>query len=151
MARCRVGDAWEETAVDAVQAGDVLLVRAGEVEPADGALLSEHAAIDASTVTGESLPVDAAQGETVRSGTVNAGAPFELLATRGARDQLLRGLGQLVALIMGWVNADKYNIRKIMPLYTAAFIGSIIFGAMAGVTAPRDAIIINPQGQVIQP
>jgi cation transport ATPase len=38
VARRRVGDAWEETAVDAVEAGDVLLVRAGEVVPADGAL-----------------------------------------------------------------------------------------------------------------
>jgi heavy metal translocating P-type ATPase len=96
VARRRVGDGWEETAVDAVEAGDVLLVRAGEVVPADGALLSERATIDASTVTGEPLPVETAQGETVRSGTVNAGAPFEVRATRGARDSSYAALVKLV-------------------------------------------------------
>src|SRR5215470_8901063 len=62
IARRRVGDGWEEVAVDAVVAGDVLLVRAGELVPADGALLSERAEIDASTVTGEPLPVETAHG-----------------------------------------------------------------------------------------
>ena len=96
VARRRVGDGWEEIAVDAVGAGDVLLVRVGEVVPADGALLSERAAIDASTVTGEPLPIEAARGATVRSGTVNAGAPFELRATRGARDSSYAALVKLV-------------------------------------------------------
>jgi cation transport ATPase len=95
-ARRRVADGWEEIAVDAVAAGDVLLVRAGEVVPADGKLVSERAAIDASTVTGEPLPVDAARGEMVRSGTVNAGAPFELRATRGAADSSYAALVKLV-------------------------------------------------------
>jgi heavy metal translocating P-type ATPase len=95
-ARRRVADGWEEIAVDAVEAGDVLLVRAGEVVPADGTLASERAAIDASTLTGEPLPVDATQGATVRSGTVNAGAPFELRATRGAADSSYAALVGLV-------------------------------------------------------
>jgi heavy metal translocating P-type ATPase len=96
VARRRVGERWEETAVDAVEAGDVLLVRSGEIVPADGALLSERAVIDASTVTGEPLPVDTAQGDTVRSGTVNAGAPVELRATRGARESSYAALVKLV-------------------------------------------------------
>jgi heavy metal translocating P-type ATPase len=95
-ARRRVGDAWEEIAVDGVEVGDVLLVRAGEVVPADGALLSDRAAVDASTVTGEPLPVETRRGETVRSGTVNAGAPFEMRATRGARDSSYAALVELV-------------------------------------------------------
>jgi heavy metal translocating P-type ATPase len=95
-ARRRVGDQWEEIAVDAVEAGDVLLVRAGEVVPADSTLVSERAAIDASAVTGEPLPVDTPQGATVRSGTVNAGAPFELRATRAAADSSYAALVRLV-------------------------------------------------------
>src|SRR5262245_32388188 len=66
IARRRAGDQWEEIAVDAVKAGDVLLVRAGEVVPADGTLVSDRAAIDASAVTGESLPVDTPRGATIR-------------------------------------------------------------------------------------
>jgi len=96
VARRRVDDRWDEVAVDAVDGGDVLLVRAGEIVPADGTLLSERAAIDASTVTGEPLPVDAARGVTVRSGTVNAGAPFEMRATRGARESSYAALVKLV-------------------------------------------------------
>jgi P-type E1-E2 ATPase len=96
VARRRVGDGWDQIAVDTVEAGDVLLVRVGEVVPADGTLLSERAAIDESAVTGEPLPVDAAQGASVRSGTVNAGAPFELRATRGAADSSYAALVGLV-------------------------------------------------------
>jgi heavy metal translocating P-type ATPase len=96
VARHRVGDQWEEIAVDAVEAGDVLLVRTGEVVPADGTLVSERAAIDASAVTGEPLPVDTPRGATVRSGTVNAGVPFELRATRGAADSSYAALVKLV-------------------------------------------------------
>ncbi len=57
-------------------------------------------------------------------------------------------LGVLVALVMGWVNADRYNVRKILPIYTAAFAGAFLFGVLAGVTAPKDVIIIN---QPVQP
>jgi heavy metal translocating P-type ATPase len=96
VARRRSGDRWEEIAVDVVATGDVLLVRAGEVVPADGTLVSERATIDASTVTGEPLPVDARRGATVRSGTVNAGVPFELRATRGAADSSYAALVTLV-------------------------------------------------------
>ncbi len=96
LARRRVGDTWEEVDVDAVQPGDVLLVRAGEVVPADGTLVSERASIDASAVTGESLPVATEHGSAVRSGTVNAGAPFELRATRAAAESSYAALVQLV-------------------------------------------------------
>jgi heavy metal translocating P-type ATPase len=96
IARRRVGDQWHEVDVDAVVAGDVLLVRAGEIVPADGTLVSERAAIDASAVTGEALPISTSQGSTVRSGTVNAGAPFELRATRGAAESSYAALVRLV-------------------------------------------------------
>jgi heavy metal translocating P-type ATPase len=95
-ARRREGDRWEEIPVDAVAIGDVLLVRTGEVVPADGTLVSERAAIDASAVTGEPLPVDTQRGASVRSGTVNAGAPFELLATRAASESSYAALVELV-------------------------------------------------------
>jgi heavy metal translocating P-type ATPase len=95
-ARRRIAGRWEEVSVDAIRPGDVLLVRAGEVVPADGTLLSRRAAIDASAVTGEPLPVDAEHGSTVRSGTVNAGVPFELRATRGAAESSYAALVKLV-------------------------------------------------------
>ena len=59
----------------------------------------------------------------------------------------LCGLGSLVALVMGWVNADTYNIRKILPIYPAAFVGAFFFGVFAGVNAPENVIVIQQPRQ----
>ncbi len=55
-ARRRTDDAWEEIPAEEVEVGDVLLVRAGEVIPTDGALASEHATIDESSAHGRAAP-----------------------------------------------------------------------------------------------
>jgi heavy metal translocating P-type ATPase len=96
VAHRRHGDGWEEVEIAAVVPGDVVLVRAGEVVPVDGTLESTRASIDASAVTGESLPVAQRRGESVRSGTANAGGPFELRATRAAADSSYAALVRLV-------------------------------------------------------
>lgn len=57
-------------------------------------------------------------------------------------------VGPLIALVTGWINADKWNVRKIMPIFTAAFVGGIIFGVLGGVTAPKNVIVIQ---QPMQP
>jgi heavy metal translocating P-type ATPase len=95
-ARRRCGDTWEEVAAEAVQVGDVLLVRAGEVVPTDGALASERAVIDESSLTGEPLPASYARGQVIRSGASNAGDAFELQATQRAADSAYAALVRLV-------------------------------------------------------
>lgn len=94
-ARRREGDELVEVAVEAVVQGDRLLVRPGEVVPVDGRLLTS-ASLDESTLTGEPLPVERHVGEDVRSGVVNAGGPFDLLATATAADSTYTGLVRLV-------------------------------------------------------
>ena len=51
----RIGEP-EEVPVEQVQAGDVVLVRTGEVVPVDGTMISPEAVVDTSTLSGESLP-----------------------------------------------------------------------------------------------
>jgi heavy metal translocating P-type ATPase len=92
----RTQDGWEEITVEAVEVGEVLLVRAGEVVATDGVIVSEGAVIDESSLTGEPLPATYARGHTVRSGTANAGDAFELRATRRAGDS---AYATLVALV----------------------------------------------------
>src|SRR5262249_61711554 len=94
-ARRRVGDGVVEVPVDQVAVGERLLVAAGEVVPVDGRLLTV-AVLDESALTGESLPVERRVGEDVRSGVVNAGEPFELLATTTATDSTYAGVVRLV-------------------------------------------------------
>jgi len=90
------GGGWEEVPVGALVAGDEVLVRAGELVPVDGALLSAEATVDESALTGEPLPVAHARGATVRSGSANAGAAFELRATRLAADSAYANIVRLV-------------------------------------------------------
>ncbi len=94
-ARRRVGDRVVEVAVDEVTPGEELVVLTGDVVPVDGRLVAA-ATLDESTLTGESLPVERAAGEVVRSGAVNAGASFDLLATTTAAESTYAGLVRLV-------------------------------------------------------
>ncbi len=84
-------------ALDQVVPGDLLLVASGEVVPVDGSLVSASAVLDESALTGESLPVERAQGDRVRSGVVNAGGQLDLRATTSAADSTYAGVVRLVA------------------------------------------------------
>ncbi len=95
IARRVGGDGVVEIPVDEVLQGDRLVVGTGEVVPVDGRLLVA-ALLDESALTGEPLPVDRVAGEDVRSGGVNAGAPFELVATEVAAASTYAGLVRLV-------------------------------------------------------
>jgi heavy metal translocating P-type ATPase len=96
VAHLRLDDRFEQVPVERVEVGDVVLVRAGEVIPVDGALVSGEAVIDTSTLSGEPLPVTIGTGMPVLSGTVNAGAPFEVRAQRSAAESAYAALVRLV-------------------------------------------------------
>ncbi len=85
----------EDIEVDEIGVADRLLVRAGEVTPVDGELLSA-AILDESALTGEPLPVSRKPGELILSGVVNAGDPFEYLATNTAELSTYAGIIKLV-------------------------------------------------------
>jgi heavy metal translocating P-type ATPase len=87
----------ETVPLDEVVAGDLLLVAAGDVIPVDGALAADAAVLDESALTGEALPVQHARGDALRSGTVNAAAPFDLRATTSAADSTYAGIVRLVS------------------------------------------------------
>lgn len=79
-----------------VEVGDVLIVRGNEVVPVDGSLLSQRAALDESSVTGEALPVTKHPGDEVISGTVNSTETFQLQATTTAEDSHYSKIVRLV-------------------------------------------------------
>jgi heavy metal translocating P-type ATPase len=86
---------WRHVQLDVVQPGDRLLVRSGEFVPVDGTL-GNHAQLDESALTGESQVQPRAPGEAVRSGGVNAGAAFEMVAAATARDSTFAGIVRMV-------------------------------------------------------
>jgi len=82
--------------LDSVAPGDRLLVRAGEAVPVDGVVLEGAAVLDESALTGEPIPVTHGTGEAVRSGAVNAGAPFDMQARSSAAGSTFAGIVRLV-------------------------------------------------------
>ncbi|MDP3972645.1 MAG: heavy metal translocating P-type ATPase, partial [Candidatus Nanopelagicales bacterium] len=94
-ARRRDGDEFVVVTAAEVRPGDELVVPTGEIVPVDGRLL-DPAVLDESALTGESLPVNRAAGELVRSGSVNAGPPARLTATATDADSSYSGIVNLV-------------------------------------------------------
>ena len=96
IAHRRTAARLEEVPVREVRPGDVVVVRAGEVVPVDGVVVGGEAVLDEATLTGEPLPVTYEPGRGIRSGTSNAGAAFEVRATRPAAESAYAALVRLV-------------------------------------------------------
>jgi heavy metal translocating P-type ATPase len=96
IAHRRLDHRVEDVAVAQIAVGDTLLIRAGEVIPVDGIVISPAAAIDESALSGEPLPVAKARGASAYSGTLNAGETFELTASAVAGESTYAGIVRLV-------------------------------------------------------
>ncbi len=92
----RTDDHIEDVPVSAVAIGDQLMVRAGEIVPVDGIVISPAATIDEAALTGEPIPVVKTRGTAVLSGALNAGEAFELSATAEAGASTYAGIVRLV-------------------------------------------------------
>jgi cation transport ATPase len=92
----REGDEIVDVPVDMVEPGDLLVIMPGEVVPVDGAFRGDSGLLDECLLTGEAMPVERADGGVVRSGTTNAGNPFELRATATADTSTYAGIVRLV-------------------------------------------------------
>ena len=90
-------DGTEKTvAIDAVKAGDVVVVRSGGSIPVDGVVLSGHGAVDQSALTGESVPVDVSEGDKVSAATINTQGYLTIRAEQVGQDTTLAGIIRLV-------------------------------------------------------
>jgi heavy metal translocating P-type ATPase len=96
MAHRRTDQSVEDVPIDEVSIGDLILVRAGEVIPVDGALSGAGATLDEAALTGEPIPVTRSKGDPVHSGTINAGETFELRATAIAGESTYAGIVRMV-------------------------------------------------------
>ena len=79
-----------------VRLGDRLRVLPGETIPVDGVILSGRTSINQAVMTGESLPVDKAEGDEVSSGTVNQFGSFDMRASRVGEDSSIQRMIRLV-------------------------------------------------------
>lgn len=94
-ARVKRGSGVRIIAAEDVLPGDILVVIAGETIAVDGVIVSGETSIDASVVTGESLPVEKKAGDRVMSGTVNCFGTFEMRAEKACADSSLERMIRL--------------------------------------------------------
>lgn len=86
----------EEVPLAALRPGDLLLIPRGAVLPVDGVLASPAAMLDTAAVTGEPMPLRAAEGDALLSGCGNSGEAFDLRATTDAEASTYGGILRLV-------------------------------------------------------
>ncbi|MGY1700161.1 heavy metal translocating P-type ATPase [Geodermatophilus sp. SYSU D00766] len=90
------GGAETRVPVEQLHAGDLFVVRPGERVATDGAVVEGSSAVDASMLTGESVPVEVGPGDPVVGATVNAGGQLVVRATRVGSDTQLAQMARLV-------------------------------------------------------
>jgi Cu+-exporting ATPase len=108
--------------------GESFVVRPGERIATDGLVVTGTSAVDAATVTGESVPVEVGPGERVTGGTVNVGGRLVVRAERiGADTQLAR-----MAALVQQAQAGKARVQRLADTVAARFVPAVL--ALAGLT-----------------
>ncbi len=116
-------DGKEETiGVEEVQEGDIVLVRSGGAIPVDGVIVSGNASIDEAAITGESIPVDKKEGDTVVGATMNKAGFIKFRATRVGDDTTL---SQIIRLVEE-ASASKAPIAKMADKIAGVFVPVVI-------------------------
>ncbi|MCP3028798.1 heavy metal translocating P-type ATPase [Halobacillus sp. A5] len=95
-ANVKTGDQIIRKAVEEVKVEDVIIVKPGEKIPLDGEVLTGASSINQAPITGESLPVDKQQGDTVYAGTVNESGSLEIKVTKLVEDTTIAKIIHLV-------------------------------------------------------
>ena len=114
--------------VEQVRAGDVFLVRPAQSIPVDGVVLEGSSAVNEAALTGESLPVDKAEGDTVSAATMNQSGFLKCRATRVGEDTTL---SQIIKL-MSDAAATKAPIAKLADRVSGVFVPVVM--SIAAVT-----------------
>ena len=107
---------------DQVKKGDIFLVKPGESIPVDGIVLEGNSAIDEAALTGESIPVDKAVGDTVSAATINQSGFIKCEATRVGE---YTTLSQIIKMVSD-AAATKAPIAKIADKVSGIFVPAVI-------------------------
>ncbi len=111
-----------EVPVEAVQVGDIMVVRPGEKIPTDGVVVEGESAVDESMATGESMPVNKRPGDEVIGATVNQEGLLKVRATRVGKDTFLAQVIRLVEEAQG----SKVPIQEFADRVTGVFVPVVL-------------------------
>mgnify|MGYP000303688633 CR=1 FL=1 len=121
-ARVMRDGAAQEVEIDEIVPGDTVLVRPGERIPVDGEVTEGHAHVDESMITGEPVPVDKGEGDSVTGGTVNGAGSLTLRATHVGADTTLAQIIRMVEEAQG----AKLPIQGMVDRITLWFVPAVM-------------------------
>ncbi len=117
--------------IEDLRVGDEFVVRPGEKIATDGVVVSGSSAVDASMLTGESVPVEVAEGDPVTGATVNAGGRLVVRATRIGSDTQLAQMARLVEE----AQTGKAEVQRLADRVSGVFVPIVIVIAFAALGA----------------
>ena len=129
---------WRDVAVDSVAVGARLRVRTGSRVPVDARIVSGRAALDESPVTGESLPVEKAIGDTILAGTIVTDGVVEAQATAVAADSTLARIAAAIQQAQSQRAPTQRFVDKFSSIYTPAMMLLALAVAVIGPLVTAD-------------
>lgn len=114
--------AEREVPIEDVKEGDIFAVRPGESIPVDGVIIQGSSSVDESALTGESIPVDKAEGDRVSAATVNQAGYIRCRATRVGEDTTL---SQIIKMVSE-AGATKAPIAKVADKVSGVFVPAVM-------------------------
>src|SRR5690625_2294296 len=123
----------QEVVIDAAElaVGDEFVVRPGEKIATDGFVVSGHSAVDTSLITGESVPIEVSEDDTVTGATINTSGRLIIRATRVGSETTLAQMGQLVSR----AQSEKAPIARLADRISAVFVPIVLIIALITLAA----------------
>jgi Cu+-exporting ATPase len=141
-ARVLRGGSEIEIPVEEVAVDDIVVVRPGEKIPVDGVVVAGMSAVDESMVTGEPIPSEKTEGDTVIGATINKTGSFRFRATRVGRDTMLSQIIQMVRDAQGSKAPIQRTVDKVAGYFVPAVMIVGILTFMAWFTfGPAPALV----------
>ncbi|MDI9644276.1 MAG: copper-translocating P-type ATPase [Candidatus Verstraetearchaeota archaeon] len=119
------GEEEVKVSVDELAPGDEVVIKPGDSIPADGTIVAGSTVVDESMVTGESMPVDKAEGDRVTGGTINKTGMIRVRVEKAGRDSFL---AQIVNFVEE-AQARKAPIQRFADLVASKFVPAVVLVA----------------------
>lgn len=116
------GDIIKTVPAESLKAGDIILVREGVSIPADGIVINGSGIADESGLTGESLPVEKTEGDSVKAGTINLNGVFRMKVVSSGGDTVI---SKMVALVQD-AAATKAPIASLADKVSSVFVPAVM-------------------------
>ncbi|NER10870.1 Cu2+-exporting ATPase [Muriicola jejuensis] len=115
-----------EVRIEDIEIGDILRVKPGDKIPVDGTITKGQSSVDESMITGEPIPVNKEEGDTVSSGTINGNQSFLMKAEKVGSDTLL---SQIIDMV-NQASRSRAPIQKLADTVSAYFVPIVVLVAV---------------------